>query len=93
MSCHLLSQFLHGEQGALMTAAALTHAVPDYEGKLYAEAEIPVWEDASRLEALEDVQTGVADPGAVRPQPPEHKGPNPQADPGLPGKGMLCCHR
>jgi signal transduction histidine kinase len=36
MSCHLLSQFLHGEQGALMTAAALTHAVPDYEGKLYA---------------------------------------------------------
>ena len=35
-SAHLLSQFLHGEQGALMTAAALTHAVPDYEGKLYA---------------------------------------------------------
>lgn len=32
---HRLSQFLHGEQGALMTAAALTHAVPDYEGKLY----------------------------------------------------------
>lgn len=31
-----LSQFLHGEQGALMTAAALTHAVPDYQGKLYA---------------------------------------------------------
>ncbi len=36
MAAHLLSQFLHGEQGALMTAAALTHAVPDYEGKLYA---------------------------------------------------------
>ncbi len=35
VSAHLLSQFLHGEQGALMTAAALTHAVPDYEGKLY----------------------------------------------------------
>jgi hypothetical protein len=33
---HRLSQFLHGEQGALMTAAALTHAVPDYQGKLYA---------------------------------------------------------
>src|SRR5689334_19202186 len=31
-----LSQFMHGEQGALMTAAALTHAVPDYDGKLYA---------------------------------------------------------
>ncbi|MFQ5700072.1 MAG: ferritin-like domain-containing protein [Myxococcota bacterium] len=35
-SAHMLSQFLHGEQGALMTAAALTHAVPDYEAKLYA---------------------------------------------------------
>jgi hypothetical protein len=33
---HRLSQVLHGEQGALMTAAALTHAVPDYQGKLYA---------------------------------------------------------
>ena len=38
-SAHLLSQFLHGEQGALMTAAALTHAVTDYEGKLYAAAQ------------------------------------------------------
>jgi hypothetical protein len=36
VTAHLLSQFLHGEQGALMTAAALTHAVPDYEAKLYA---------------------------------------------------------
>jgi hypothetical protein len=36
VSAWRLSQFLHGEQGALMTAAALTHAVPDYEGKLYA---------------------------------------------------------
>jgi hypothetical protein len=38
-TAQLLSQFLHGEQGALMTAAALTHAVPDYEGKLYAAAQ------------------------------------------------------
>ena len=38
-TAHLLSQFLHGEQGALMTSAALTHAVPDYEGKLYAAAQ------------------------------------------------------
>ena len=36
VAAYQLSQFLHGEQGALMTAAALTHAVPDYEGKLYA---------------------------------------------------------
>jgi hypothetical protein len=35
IAAYQLSQFLHGEQGALMTAAALTHAVPDYEGKLY----------------------------------------------------------
>ncbi len=34
-SAQLLSQFLHGEQGALMTAAAVTHAVPDYDAKLY----------------------------------------------------------
>ena len=34
-TAQLLSQFLHGEQGALMTAAALTHAVPDYDAKLY----------------------------------------------------------
>ena len=39
MSAHLLSQFLHGEQGALMTSAALTHAVPDYEAKLYAASQ------------------------------------------------------
>jgi hypothetical protein len=35
IAAYQLSQFLHGEQGALMTAAALTHAVPDYEGKLF----------------------------------------------------------
>ncbi len=35
-AAYMLSQFLHGEQGALMVAAALVHAVPDYEAKLYA---------------------------------------------------------
>jgi hypothetical protein len=34
-AAHRLSQFLHGEQGALMTAATLAHSVPDYEAKLY----------------------------------------------------------
>ncbi len=34
-AAHRLSQFLHGEQGALMTAATLSHSVPDYEAKLY----------------------------------------------------------
>ena len=51
MSAHLLSQFLHGEQGALMTAAALTHAVPDYEGKLYAATQ--TMDEARHVEVYE----------------------------------------
>ena len=35
-TAQLLSQFLHGEQGALMTAACVTHSVPDSTAKLYA---------------------------------------------------------
>jgi hypothetical protein len=35
-AAQLLSQFLHGEQGALMTSAACVHAVPDHDAKLYA---------------------------------------------------------
>ncbi|HJN49051.1 MAG: ferritin-like domain-containing protein [Pseudomonadales bacterium] len=35
LTAQTLSQFLHGEQGALMTASTLTHAVEDYEAKLY----------------------------------------------------------
>ncbi|HVN85917.1 MAG TPA: ferritin-like domain-containing protein [Candidatus Binatia bacterium] len=35
-TAYVLSQFLHGEQGALMVAAEQVHAVPDYEAKLYA---------------------------------------------------------
>ncbi len=34
-AAYRISQFLHGEQGALMTAATLSHSVPDYEAKLY----------------------------------------------------------
>ncbi len=51
MSAHLLSQFLHGEQGALMTSAALTHAVPDYEGKLYAATQ--TMDEARHVEVYE----------------------------------------
>ena len=51
MTSHLLSQFLHGEQGALMTAAALTHAVPDYEGKLYAATQ--TMDEARHVEVYE----------------------------------------
>lgn len=35
-TAQLLSQFLHGEQGALMTAACVTHSVPDAGAKMYA---------------------------------------------------------
>lgn len=50
-TAHLLSQFLHGEQGALMTSAALTHAVPDYEGKLYAATQ--TMDEARHVEVYE----------------------------------------
>ena len=50
-TAQLLSQFLHGEQGALMTAAALTHAVPDYEGKLYAATQ--TMDEARHVEVYE----------------------------------------
>jgi hypothetical protein len=50
-SAQLLSQFLHGEQGALMTAAALTHAVPHYEGKLYAATQ--TMDEARHVEVYE----------------------------------------
>jgi hypothetical protein len=51
VTCQLLSQFLHGEQGALMTAAALTHAVPDYEAKLYAATQ--TMDEARHVEVYE----------------------------------------
>jgi hypothetical protein len=50
-TCHLLSQFLHGEQGALMTAAAVTHAVPDYEAKLYSASQ--TMDEARHVEVYE----------------------------------------
>lgn len=35
-TAQLLSQFLHGEQGALLTAATVAHGVPDTKAKWYA---------------------------------------------------------
>ncbi len=35
-TAQMLSQFLHGEQGALLTASLVTHSVPDSGAKLYA---------------------------------------------------------
>ena len=34
------SQFLHGEQGALLAAAQLVNSVPDYDSKLYAGTQV-----------------------------------------------------
>ncbi|MEO2168973.1 MAG: ferritin-like domain-containing protein [bacterium] len=51
VTAQLLSQFLHGEQGALMTAATLTHAVPHYEGKLYAATQ--TMDEARHVEVYE----------------------------------------
>jgi hypothetical protein len=51
LAAHQLSQIVHGEQGALMTAAALTHAVPDYEGKLYAATQ--TMDEARHVEVYE----------------------------------------
>jgi P-aminobenzoate N-oxygenase AurF len=50
-TAQLLSQFLHGEQGALMTAATLTHAVPDYEAKLYGATQ--TMDEARHVEVYE----------------------------------------
>src|SRR5258706_9788945 len=38
-SAWILSNLLHGEQGALMVAGELVAAVPDYEAKLYAASQ------------------------------------------------------
>jgi hypothetical protein len=36
----ILSQFLHGEQGALLTTAQIVNTVPDYDAKLYASTQV-----------------------------------------------------
>jgi hypothetical protein len=40
VSAWRLSQFLHGEQGALMVAAQLVNTIPDLDGKLYAATQV-----------------------------------------------------
>jgi len=58
MAAYRLSQFLHGEQGALMTAATLAHSVPDYEAKLYAATQ--TMDEARHVEAFEKYVRKVA---------------------------------
>ena len=40
MTCWMLSQFLHGEQGALFAAAQVTEAVQFFDGKLYGSTQV-----------------------------------------------------
>jgi hypothetical protein len=46
----MLSQFLHGEQGALMVAAQLVNAVPHMDGKFYASTQ--TLDEARHVEAF-----------------------------------------
>jgi hypothetical protein len=50
-TAQLLSQFLHGEQGALMTAATITHGVPDVRAKYYAASQ--TMDEARHVEVYE----------------------------------------
>jgi len=49
-SAWILSQLLHGEQGALMVAGELVAAVPDYEAKLYTASQ--AMDEARHLEVF-----------------------------------------
>ncbi len=69
VAAHRLSQFLHGEQGALMTAATLAHSVPHYEAKLYSATQ--AMDEARHVEVFEKYVRKVA---LVYPMSPFLKG-------------------
>jgi len=50
LNAFMLSQFLHGEQGALMVAAQLVNAVPHMDGKFYASTQ--TLDEARHVEAF-----------------------------------------
>ncbi|MCC6902240.1 MAG: ferritin-like domain-containing protein [Polyangiaceae bacterium] len=51
MPAWMQSQFLHGEQGAMLVAAQLVNAVPDIESKLYASTQ--VMDEARHVEVFD----------------------------------------
>ena len=51
MQAWTISQFLHGEQGALLATAKLVEAVPDYDAKLYAATQ--VMDEARHVEVFD----------------------------------------
>jgi hypothetical protein len=64
-AAQLLSQFLHGEQGALMTAAACTHSVPDHDAKLYAATQ--TMDEARHVEVYDRYIKKLAIPYPISP--------------------------
>ena len=50
MEMQSLSQYLHGEQGALLVASQLTSCAPTYNAKLYAASQ--TFDEARHVEAL-----------------------------------------
>jgi hypothetical protein len=50
-TAQLLSQFLHGEQGALLTAATIAHGVPDMKARYYAATQ--AMDEARHVEAYD----------------------------------------
>lgn len=50
-TAQMLSQFLHGEQGALLTAATVAHGVPDMKAKWYAATQ--TMDEARHVEAYD----------------------------------------
>jgi hypothetical protein len=49
LQAHTLSQFMHGEQGALLATAKIVQTVPSYEAKFYAATQ--VMDEARHVEA------------------------------------------
>jgi hypothetical protein len=49
LQAHTLSQFMHGEQGALIATAKIVQSVPSYESKFYAATQ--VMDEARHVEA------------------------------------------
>ncbi|MBV1907112.1 MAG: ferritin-like domain-containing protein [Pseudomonadales bacterium] len=62
---HILSQFLHCEQGALLTAAALAHSAPDSKAKLNAATQIV--DEARHVEAYKKYVDKIAPPYPLAP--------------------------
>lgn len=50
LNCWALSQFLHGEQGALLVASQLTSCAPSYNAKLYAASQ--TFDEARHVEVF-----------------------------------------